>query len=133
MPISNPIRSQYQPKFDQKTDEWILLVPKANVRKRKDGRWEVRLPLYLTRTYLSIGGAVLRPIRKRYREWLLTQQRGRCSECGEGADTRLGYWVLDHDPPLSKPGAKFIDYDKKTKNRVIHHACDKSQTRKAKR
>lgn len=79
MSTENPIRSEYQPRLDQKTDEWILHVPSDQVRKREDGYYEVRLPLYLTRTYLSIGGAILRPMRRQYRDWLLIQQKGKCA------------------------------------------------------
>ncbi len=61
MPTENPIRKLYQPCLDQKTDEWILHVPSSQVSKKIDGNYEVRLPLYLTRTYLSIGGAGLPP------------------------------------------------------------------------
>jgi len=132
MPIENPIRNLYKPRFDQKTDEWILRVPSSQVSKKVDGNYEVRLPLYLARTYLSIGGAILRPIRRKYRDWLLTQQNGKCAECGLSSDNTKGYWILDHQPPLSQKGAKFIDYERTTGNRVIHQSCDKAQTRKKK-
>jgi hypothetical protein len=130
MPIENPIRNLYRPRLDQKTDEWVVFVPSSKVSKRVDGNYEVRLPLYLTRTYLSIGGAILRPIRRKYRDWLLAQQNGKCAECGCSSDHTKGYWTLDHQPPLSQSGAKFIDYERTTKNRVIHQSCDKAQTRK---
>ncbi len=130
MPTENPIRSEYQPQFDQKTDEWILHVPSGKVCKKEDGYYEVRLPLYLTRTYLSIGGAILRPMRRQYRDRLLDQQKGKCAECGLGSDPTKGYWTLDHQPPLRQPGSKFIDYERATENRVIHQTCDKAQTRK---
>ncbi len=130
MPTENPIRKLYQPRLDQKTDEWILHVPSSQVSEKVDGNYEVRLPLYLTRTYLSIGGAILRPPRRKYRDWLLTQQSGKCAECGLSSDPTKGYWILDHQPPLSQSGAKFIDYERATGNRVIHQSCDKAQTRK---
>jgi len=130
MPASNPIRVKYQPHFDDKTDEWIVRIPSKKVRRVENGSYEMRLPLYLTRTYLSIGGAILRPLRKRYRDWLLAEQEEKCAECGLGASSDKGCWTLDHEPPLSQPGSKFIDYDRSTGNRVIHQSCDKAQTRK---
>jgi 5-methylcytosine-specific restriction endonuclease McrA len=130
MPASNPIRVKYQPNFDDRTDEWVVSIPSNKVRRLGNGSYKVRLPLYLTRTYLSIGGAILRPLRRRYRDWLLAEQGEKCAECGLGARADKGYWTLDHVPPLSQPGSKFIDYDKSTGNRVIHQNCDKAQTRK---
>jgi hypothetical protein len=129
MPVSNPIRVKYQPRFDDKTDEWIVRIPRKKVRMEEDGFCEVRLPLYLTRTYLSIGGAILRPLRRRYRDWLLAKQGKKCAECGLGDSADKGHWTLDHEPPLSQPGSKFIDYAGATKNRVIHQSCDKAQNK----
>jgi hypothetical protein len=130
MPASNPVRVKYQPRFDDKTDEWIVRIPSKKVRMVENGSYEVRLPFYLTRTYLSIGGAILRPLRKRYRDWLLAKQGKKCAECGLGASSDKGHWTLDHEPPLSQSGSKFIDYDGSTGNRVIHQSCDKAQTRR---
>lgn len=130
MPAKNPIRVRYQPRFDDKTDEWIIYVPGNKVQMVKNGFFEVRLPLYLTRTYLSTGGAILRPLRKRYRDWLLAQQGEKCAECELGADSAKGRWTLDHQPPLRQLGSKFIDYERSTRNRVVHQNCDKAQTRK---
>jgi hypothetical protein len=130
MPTTNPIRKEYQPLFDEKRDEWVLRVPEDHVKQRNDGAYEVRLPLYLTRTYLPVGGAILRPMRLEYRNWILSQQKGKCAICKIGPDAVKGRWTLDHQPPLSADGSKFIDYERKTKNQVIHQGCDESQTRR---
>jgi hypothetical protein len=130
MVIRNPIRKTYKPMFNGKTDEWVLQIPRKNVIDR-DEYYEVRLPLYLTRTYLSLGGAILRPKRRKYRTWLLEEvQGGKCAECHRGDDPTRGSWTLDHRPPLNQPRSKFIDYKLKTKNRVIHQKCDKAQVSK---
>ena len=52
MPKTNPIRIRYDPRFDTNADEWILRVPKDCVQE-KEAYYEVRLPLYLAKTYLS--------------------------------------------------------------------------------
>ena len=130
MPITNPVRIEYDPDFDQSTDEWILRVPKRAVHQKEDGSYEIRLPIYLTRTYLSPGGAILRPLRKKYRDWLLANQGGKCEECGEGKDVSKGRWTLDHQPPMRQVNSKYIDYAQATGNRVIHQRCDEAQTSK---
>ena len=127
MPITNPIRQEYQPTFDPSTDEWVLRVPKSSIKALDDAHSEIRLPLYLTRTYLSLGGAILRPLQRQYRQWLLDRQDNRCAICGDGDEPGLGEWTLDHQPPLSQPGSSYIDYEGVTQNRVIHTICDASQ------
>ena len=107
MPISNPIRKEFQPRFDENTDEWVLRVSDKHVRTLGEGYSEIRLPLYLTRTYLAPGGAVLRPLMNKYRDWLREQQGGVCAVCGSGDSN--GPWTLDHQPPVSGPGSKYID------------------------
>jgi hypothetical protein len=78
---------------------------------------------------LSIGGNILRNLRKQYRDWLLSQQGGVCAICDEGAKLD-NPWNLDHQPALVEPGSKFIDYARVTQNRVIHHQCDSAQMSK---
>jgi len=127
MKVARPesFTAKYKPSFDQGGDEWILQVPQDAVRVNTDGSFEVRLPLYASRA-LALGGNMLRPIRKQYRDWLLTQQQGLCDICGSGA--RQGDpWNLDHQPTMASLGSKFIDYDRTTKNRVIHQHCDPAQ------
>lgn len=60
---------------------------------------------------LAIGGNILRPIRKKYRDWLLNEQGNECAVCGEG-DKPGEDWNLDHQPPLAQSGCRFIDYEK---------------------
>ena len=117
----------FDPQFDKDKDQWVLQVSGDRVRLKEDGSYEITLPLYLTRTYLGPGGAILRPIRQRYRDWLLAKQNGKCGVCGEETPEKLGRWTLDHQPPMNQPGAKFIDYQQETDNRVIHQGCDKAQ------
>jgi hypothetical protein len=117
---------RYSPRFDQQRDEWILQVPAGAVMRKSGDCYEVRLPVYVGRA-LAIGGNILRPLRKRYRDWLLNEQRGLCAICGKPAEPD-NPWNLDHQPPLATPGSKFIDYKKVTQNRVIHRNCDPDQT-----
>ena len=127
MPTKNLIRSTYEPSFDEKREDWVVRVPRERVLEREDGSYEVRLPIYLTRTYLSPGGAILRPKMQRYRDWLLAKQGEKCAICGLGFDNSKGVRTLDHQPPISQQGSKFIDYELHTQNRVIHQSCDKAQ------
>lgn len=121
-------RFRYNLEFDKNRDEWILLVPSADVKASPNGSYEVRLPVYASRA-MAIGGNILRKLRKEYRVWLLGEQNGQCAICGHGAE--LGNpWNLDHQPPLSHIGSRFIDYERKTQNRVIHRSCDSAQTPK---
>lgn len=115
--------------FDQKQDEWVLQVPSNDIIRRSKDSYEVRLPVYASRA-LAIGGNILRNLRKEYRSWLLEQQGGVCAICGKGAEPG-NPWNLDHQPPLAATGSKFIDYEKVTQNRVIHHQCDAAQRPKA--
>lgn len=120
--------SRYKPTFDQERDEWVLQVPSTAVIRKSDDFYEVRLPVYASRT-LAIGGNILRNLRKQYREWLLGQQGGLCAVCSKGAEPG-NPWNLDHQPPLAEPSSKFIDYTRVTQNRVIHHRCDPAQQSK---
>jgi hypothetical protein len=119
---------RYNPRFDQERDEWILQIPAGEVIRKSVDFYEVRLPVYASRA-LAIGGNILRPMRKKYRDWLLNEQRGSCAICGKGAETD-NPWNLDHQPALADLGSKFIDYEKVTRNRVIHRNCDPAQTSK---
>jgi hypothetical protein len=119
---------RYNPRFDQERDEWILRIPAGAVICESADFYEVRLPVYASRA-LAIGGNILRPLRRKYRGWLLNEQRGLCAICGKGAEPD-NPWNLDHQPALADPGSKFIDYEKVTQNRVIHRNCDPAQTSK---
>jgi hypothetical protein len=117
----------YRPVFNESNNEWTLRLSPSAVVKRHD-YYEIRLPLYASRA-LAVGGNILRPIRKKYRDWLLKEQGNVCVICGEGP--KIGdEWNLDHQPPLAQPDSRFIDYEKKTNNRVIHHHCDPAQISK---
>ena len=120
--------SRYKPRFDHEHDEWVLQVPTLDVTHKSDDFCEVRLPVYASRA-LAIGGDILRNPRKEYRDWLLSQQGGVCAICGKGIKSG-DPWNLDHQPPLAKPGSKFIDYARVTQNRVIHQQCDSAQKSK---
>ena len=120
--------SRYNPRFNQKRDEWILQIPASAVIRKSADRYEVRLPVYASRA-LAVGGNILRPQRKKYRDWLLNEQRGLCAICGKPAAPG-NPWNLDHQPALAESGSKFIDYEKVTQNRVIHQNCDPAQTPK---
>lgn len=121
--------ARYRPTFDPDQDEWVLRVPGDTVTQKPDGSYEVRLPLYAGRA-LAMGGNILRPIRKKYRDWLLEQQGGLCAAYGEGPSAS-DLWNLDHQPPMASSGSKFIDYVRVTQNRVIHQSCDPAQKRKS--
>jgi hypothetical protein len=106
------LRQTFNPRFDESTDEWVLKIP-------VDAREEVRIPLILAKE-LAPGGGFLRNKRQRYREWLLEKQGGKCAVCGYVIDRNA---ELDHRPPTGQRGARFIDYERKTSNRVVHKAC----------
>lgn len=125
MPNTESFTAKYKPTFDQERDEWVLRVPSSSVMLKRDGSYEVRLPIYAGRA-LAVGGNILRPIRKVYRDWLLAEQGGLCPECHKGAKPDDD-WNLDHQPPMASPESKFIDYAKATSNRVIHRGCDPAQ------
>jgi len=117
--------SIYKPVFSEKDNEWILEIPKEAVTRKSNGNFDVRLPVYAARA-LAVGGNILRPKRKEYRDWLLSQQGGTCAICGEGYKPGKEWeWNLDHQPLLSDLiNSRFIDYERVTNNRVIHHKCD---------
>ena len=119
---------RYNPRFDQERDEWILQIPAGAVIRKSADCYEVRLPVYASRA-LAVGGNILRPLRKKYRDWLLNEQCGLCAICGKPAEPD-NPWNLDHQPALAEPGSKFIDYERVTQNRVIHRNCDPDQTSK---
>jgi hypothetical protein len=120
--------SSYNPEF--KDNEWIITVPNNRVLQMESGYCEVHLPIYTSRA-LAIGGNILRPLRKKYRNWLLNEQGNICPVCGEGYKPGKEWeWNLDHQPPLADPNCRFIDYEKVTRNRVIHHKCDNAQNKK---
>jgi len=121
--------SIYKPAF--KDNEWVLQVPGSSVTQKSDGIYEIHLPVYSARA-LAVGGNKLRLLRKAYRDWLLKQQGGVCAICGEGYKPGKEWeWNLDHQPPLADlSNSRFIDYEKVTKNRVIHFKCDTAQNKK---
>lgn len=119
----------YRLRFDQDRDEWILQIPANAVMRKSADCYEVRLPVYASRA-LAVGGNILRPLRKKYRDWLLNEQSGRCAICGKPAEPD-NPWNLDHQPSLAASGSKFIDYERATQNRVIHRDCDPAQTSKS--
>jgi hypothetical protein len=57
---SESFTSKYKAEFNEKTDEWVLQVPRSAVALKPNGFYEVRLPLYASRA-LAIGGNILRP------------------------------------------------------------------------
>ena len=123
--MSTSFASRYTPRFDHERDEWVLKVPSMDVIRTSEDFYEVRLPIYAG-TVLAPGGNILRPLRRKYRDWLLKQQGGLCAVCGQGSDPNSD-WNLDHQPQLNAPGAKSIDYKMTTQNRVIHRKCDAAQ------
>ena len=127
--VNNPsFMSIYKPKFDQEQNEWVLQVPTSSVIQRS-GYYEVHLSVYSGRA-LATGGNTLRPLRNKYRRWLLNEQGGVCAICGKGAQVG-NLWNLDHQPPLADlSNSRFIDYTRITQNRVIHHKCDTAQSPK---
>jgi len=58
---------RYNPRFDQERDEWILQIPAGAVIRKSADCYEVRLPVYASRA-LAVGGNILRPLRKKYRD-----------------------------------------------------------------
>ena len=118
--------SIYKPEFNN--NEWVLQIPKSAVIEESANYYEVHLPVYASRA-LAIGGNILRPLRKKYRDWLLNEQGNVCAICGKGSKPGED-WNLDHQPPLAQPDCKFIDYERVTRNRVIHHKCDSAQNKK---
>jgi hypothetical protein len=130
MANNTSFNSVYKPEL--KNNEWILQIPSSAVTQKSGNFYEIHLPLYAARA-LAIGGNILRRKRKTYRDWLLNEQGNICTICNEGYKPGKEWeWNLDHQPPLSDPSSKFIDYEKVTKNRVIHHKCDSAQNIKIK-
>ena len=121
MPYMDFLRTTFRPYFDGSTNEWVLQVPGDQVRSI-DGSYEIRLPLVLAKE-TAPGGAFIRNERKKYRAWLLQQQKNQCAVCQSGPDENKGGWVLDHQPPLGEPGSKFIDYEVVSHNKVVHRQC----------
>ena len=125
---SSSFTSRYKLRFDAPADQWVFQVSADAITPLANGFFEVRLPVYAGRA-MAIGGNILRNLRKEYRQWLLEQQGGTCPICGQG--DKLGDpWNLDHQPPMAANGSRFIDYHRKTQNRVIHKGCDPSQNKR---
>jgi len=63
---SDSFNSRYKPTFDVNLNQWVIRVPAEGMKPMPDGSYEVTLPAYLSRA-MSIGGNILRPMRKEYR------------------------------------------------------------------
>lgn len=57
---------------------------------------------------------------REYREFLFRKQNGRCAECDKPITNSA---VLHHDPPRESPSVRLIDFDGKTKNRLLCRSC----------
>ena len=56
----------------------------------------------------------------RYKKFLLKEQDFRCADCG----TDLGKkFFLHHDPPKGRKGARYIDFKRLTRNRMLCRDC----------
>jgi hypothetical protein len=127
--LAESFSSKYDVNFDAAVDQWSLKVPSNDAVQVSEGFFEIKLPFYASRV-LAVGGNILRPMRKAYRDWLLLQQGNICETCGEGPEVD-NPWNLDHQPQLNDPESKFIDYERITENRVIHQKCNKAQMPKS--
>lgn len=122
--------SKYKVSFDEKQNCWKLKIPPEDVERTDDGSYLIRLPAYASYV-LQPGGNIMRPLTRKYRDFLLEKQNGVCAVCGEGY-RKDDYFCLDHQPPMADHNSKAIDYEGKTANRVIHKSCDPAQNKKQK-
>jgi len=61
-----------------------------------------------------------------YKNWLKKKQRSKCADCGVKEDKL----ILHHDPPLGLKGSQYIDYEGKTRNRLVCKDCHEEAHKK---
>ena len=64
----------------------------------------------------------------RYKKFLLMEQDFRCADCG--TDLRRKNYFLHHDPPKGSKGARYIDFKRRTRNRMLCKDCHEKIRRK---
>lgn len=64
----------------------------------------------------------------RYKKFLLMEQDFRCADCGR--DLRGKNYFLHHDPPKGRKGARYIDFKRLTRNRMLCKDCHEEIKRK---
>jgi hypothetical protein len=60
----------------------------------------------------------------RYKNSLLKEQDFHCADCG--ANLREKKFFLHHDPPKGRKGARYIDFKRLTRNRILCKDCHNS-------
>lgn len=64
----------------------------------------------------------------RYKKFLLMEQDFRCADCGTGLKGKI--FFLHHDPPKGSKGARYIDFKRLTRNRMLCKNCHEEIKRK---
>lgn len=99
-------------KYDEETNKIILIFDDVSISLPANhntlGLWK----------FLNIP---------KYQKWLWEQQSKKCADCGKDLPKPRGNKIayLHHDPPLGTPDSKAVDYNKKTRNRVLCYECHK--------
>ncbi len=57
----------------------------------------------------------------RYKNFLLNEQDFQCADCGTGLKGKK--FVLHHDPPKRHKNARYIDFKRLTRNRMLCKDC----------
>ncbi len=57
---------------------------------------------------------------KKYKDFLFRKQNGLCANCGKPIIMSA---ILHHDPPRENPEHRLIDFEGKTRNRMLCRSC----------
>lgn len=63
----------------------------------------------------------------RYKKFLFMEQSERCEGCGRGISYKEA--ILHHDPKLGDKGARYVDFNRVTRNRILCKDCHESLRR----
>jgi len=59
-----------------------------------------------------------------YKRFLLMEQDFRCADCGKDLESLPAKeYRLHHEPPLGQKGARYIDFNRLTRNRILCKDC----------
>jgi hypothetical protein len=62
----------------------------------------------------------------RYKKLLMEKQKFKCAECKKKLEgLPASKYAVHHDPRLGDKGAMYIDFNGKTKNRILCNDCHK--------